>query len=224
MKITPQELRTLCIAWGKYHEQWITRAARDMRARTVANVLGGKAALGASDFGVRECHNTIAELVKLYQEFDDPNDIESDDPLFPVVVDFERFVGRWLVTILTGNKCESRLSALSKLNGKFPVSREVPVLDFYEGRFHEFQPTLQDGLKPVVLRAFLDLHLTITASSLPYAHLRLPTISELTSTIREKWKWKGDDRELRDARRDLGLGGLPRAKSGRPPKKKRGKK
>lgn len=50
-----------------------------------------------------------------------------------------------------------------------------------------------------------------------------PTIGELDSAIRKKWKWSGNDKELRDARQELGLSGLPRGKSGRP-KKQRAKK
>lgn len=125
-------------------------------------------------------------------------------------------IGQLLIDLMRRVDAPKQLRALAELVERFPPSDEV--LDFDNGWWGPtwFKPTLQDGLKSVMLGAFFDL---MKRSLPPF----LPTIGELDSAIRDMWKWNGGDKELRDARRELGLSGLPRGKSGRP-KKQRGKK
>jgi hypothetical protein len=127
-------------------------------------------------------------------------------------------IGKQFVEVMLSNDAAKMLRFLAELVDRFPISQGA--LDFGDDLSMPswFKPTLQDGLKAVMLGAFLEI-----VGERPMAPESLPTIGELDSVIREKWKWRGDDKELRDARRALGLSGLPRGKSGRP-KKQRGKK
>jgi hypothetical protein len=130
----------------------------------------------------------------------------------------EGLIAKEFVGLMTSPDAPKMLRELAQIVDVFPVSKgsiyfgdNLSVPDW-------FKPTLQDGLKAVMLGAFLHL-----VEKRPLTRESLPTIGELDSIVREKWKWAGDDKELRDARRELGLSGLPCGKSGRP-KKQRGKK
>ncbi len=216
--------RDLCRAFGKFRKEWDSTDSCNERSRVVGAVIGVRIKSDAGDPVIRECHRAATNLVSCYEEFEDPFNVPSDDPLHEVVKYYESYIGQCLISILTGPNPKSRLMRLARLNSDFPITKgSAPSFAYYPERFDEFAPTLQHGTKAVLLRVFLDLWNSYGASSLPFAMLRLPTIKELDSAIREKWKWSGGDKELRDARRDLGLSGLPRGKSGRP-KKQRGKK
>ena len=129
----------------------------------------------------------------------------------------ETMLGKLLLEMVSHVEAPKQLRQLAELVERVPPGSAR--VDFDSGHWNaaSFLPTLQDGLKAVMLGAFFDLMNERLLDS------RMPTIGELDTAIREKWKWSGGDKELRDARRDLGLSGLPRGKSGRP-KKPRGKK
>jgi hypothetical protein len=131
--------------------------------------------------------------------------------------DAETILGHLILEIMTSDGAPIQLRQLAKIVAGVPPG--LRSVDFDNGLWGPdwFKPTLQDGLKAVMLGAFFDL-MKFRLPDYP-----LPTIGELDSAIREKWKWSGGDKELRDARRELGLSGLPRGKSGRP-KKQRGKR
>jgi len=120
----------------------------------------------------------------------------------------EGAIGKLLVKLMMEPDAPAKLSTLAALAGKFPpLTKQFNVERGY-GVPDWFNPTLQDGLKAIMLRSFHDLMLKQTTNS-------LPTIRELDSIVCDEWKWQGGDKELRDARRELGLSGLPRARSGR---------
>jgi hypothetical protein len=124
-------------------------------------------------------------------------------------------VGMHLADMAKSAQAEKHFRALASLVKKHPPSASHLDFNGWSG-FPSFTPAASDGIKPVMLKAFFDL-------MSQRSDMTFPTIGELDSYIRKKWKWHGDEKELRDARRELGLSGLPRGKGGRP-KKQRGKK
>jgi hypothetical protein len=123
--------------------------------------------------------------------------------------DLEKSIGRALIEMMTGPDPSQNIRALADLAECFPVTSELMFDDNSMCGPPWFKPTLQDGLKEVMLGAFFDLMRGFADGQ------RFPTIGELYRAIREKWNWHGDDKELRNARRELGLSGLPRGKAGR---------
>lgn len=127
-------------------------------------------------------------------------------------------IGKTFVDLLKSEEASRMLRSLAEILDRFPLGEGPAYFGDYLSMPEWFKPTLQDGTKAVVLGAFLEI-----AEKRPLAAESLPTIGELDHAIRTKWKWSGGDKELRDARRELGLSGLPRGKSGRR-KKQRGEK
>lgn len=123
-------------------------------------------------------------------------------------------IAKQFVELMTKFDAAKKLRELAEIVDLFPAHKGN--LDFGDclSTPDWFKPTIQDGLKAVMLGAFFAL-----VEKRPLGPESLPTICELDSAIREKWKWSGGEKELRDARRELGLSGLPRGKSGRPKKR-----
>lgn len=133
--------------------------------------------------------------------------------------DYKRGILAHFIKLMASDDAPQRLEMLAKLAKRFPASQPAPNFNNWWSGPDWFKPTRQEGLKPIMLGAFFALMKKRPAKPLPTS---LPTIGELDSAIRVKWKWSGGDKELRKARHQLGLSGLPRGKSGRP-KKQRGK-
>ena len=115
------------------------------------------------------------------------------------VEDYERGILAHFINLMASEDAPQRLKMLSELVKRFPVSERPPNFNNWWSGPDWFKPTLEDGLKAVMLGAFFALMKRLPAKSLPK---KLPTIGELDSAIREKWKWCGGDKELRDARRE----------------------
>ncbi len=188
----------------------------------IAKVLNDQRELkGVADYDVRELHRLAFMLEAMNQGWTAYGP-RLDDAKFAGEwrADIESGLARYVVKILASPEAASRLKRLAEVVKAFPLTNPQPAFAAHYHAPRGFEPTLQDGLKAVMLCEFWRQREQMRGT---YAGLELPTIGELDSAIREKWKWSGNDKELRDARRELGLSGLPRGKSGRP-KKQRGKK
>ena len=192
------------------------------RARVIAKVLNDQKELkGVADYDVRELHRLAFMLEAMNQGWTNfgPR-LDDSDFAREWRADIENGLAHYVVKILASPEAASRLKRLAEVVKAFPLTNPQPAFAAHYHAPQGFEPTLEDGLKAVMLCEFWRRREQMRGT---YAGLELPTIGELDSAIREKWKWSGSDKELRDARRELGLSGLPRGKSGRP-KKQRAKK
>jgi hypothetical protein len=142
--------------------------------------------------------------------------------------DYERGILAQFIKLMASDDAPLRLKMLAELTKRFPVSEPAPNFNNWRSGPDWFRPTRQEGLKPVMLGAFFALIKERAANPLPAP---LPTIGELDALVKHayisknksKEKKPPGEKELRNARRELGLSGLPRGKSGRQ-EKPRGKK
>lgn len=142
--------------------------------------------------------------------------------------DYERGILAHFIKLMNSDDVAQRLEQLAELTKRFPISEPAPNFNNWWSGPEWFKPTLQNSLKAVMLGVFFDLMKKRRANPLPTT---LPTIGELDALIKRAYirdnestdKKPPGEKELRDARRELGLSGLPRGKGGRP-KKQRGKK
>lgn len=193
-------------------DAWMAKDATKERARVMLAWLIGKrfpdtkgvSARKASGEFPLEVLDTVILCVGVSRE-DDPQAVEE----------CEGKLGRLVREIVPRKEAAASFRALAELLEVIPSIENHTSFGVHFVKPDWFSPQRQDGIKAVMLAAFYGL--------LGGRVIYLPSISELDSCIRGAWKWKGDDKELRVARRELGLSGLPRGKSGRP-KKQRGKK
>lgn len=210
------------------HRIWMrafdTPEALAERARVIAKVMNGRRELkGVADYEIRELHRLAFMLEAINQGWTQygfvPRENKSEFAN-EWKADIQSGIAHYILKILTSPEAASRLKRLAGVVKAFPLTIPPPS---FAAHYHAplgFEPTLQDGLKAVMLCEFWRQRGQIRGT---HAGLELPTIGELDHSIRKKWKWHGDEKELRDARRELGLSGLPRGKGGRP-KKQRVKK
>ena len=200
--------------WRRFGNAWFQPSAEEERARVIAAV--GK---NASDFEVRELHRLAFMLEAMDQGWKQFGPTLNDPELAKEWrTDIESGVAHYAVKILTSPDAGKRLEKLASFTKRFPLNRPPPSFINWHTPNIPFNPSPQDGTKAVMLGAYFAL-----MKPRPAMPESRPTIGELDRAIRENWKWHGDDKELREARRKLGLSGLPRGKGGRP-KKQRGKK
>lgn len=184
--------------WRDFAASWFDSNARVERVRVIA----------------KSKRFADAQALDLYQSLA-TSLLREPSGVLPKTTFGPRQIAGRLLKIAVSKSAAKSLRALASLIEAFPFSESIDLDPFSAPE--RFKPTLQDGLKAVMLGAFFKLN---TPGRHPGENL--PTIGELDYAIRHKWKWTGGDKELRDARRELGLSGLPRARSGRP--KQRGKK
>ncbi len=209
------------------HRAWMRAfdapKAIEERARVVTKVLtGGRELKGVAEYEILELHRLTFMLKAITEGWTQYGFVpEDNDSKFAKdwKADIESGIAHYLSKILTSPKATSSLKRLAEVVKAFPLTSPPPLFAAHYHAPRGFEPDIQDGLKAVMLCEFWRQRKKMRGR---HAGLELPTIGELDRAIRETWKWHGDDKELRDARRELGLNGLPRSKGGRP-KKQRGK-
>jgi hypothetical protein len=138
----------------------------------------------------------------------------------------ESSITKQFVELMSSADAAKMLRELAELVDRFPVQKGSLYFGDNLSAPDWFKPTFQDGLKAVMLGAFFAV-----VEKRPLAPESLPTIGELDALVKRVYirnnkseeKNPPGDKELREARCELGLSGLPRGKGGRP-KKQRGKK
>jgi hypothetical protein len=216
------------------HRVWMrafdAKDAADERARVMARVMNdGKELKGAADYEIRELHRLAFMLEAMNQGWEVFGPSMSD-PEFAKDwrADIESGVAHYVVKILASPDATTRLERLADLTKVFPLLKPQPAFAAHYHAPPAFAPTLQHGLKAVMLSVFFELREKMRGT---YAGLELPTIGQLDAAVKQRFiagnrspdKKPPSDKELREARLALGLSGLPRSNGGRP-KKQRGKK
>lgn len=187
----------------KFKEEWYQAEPVKERARVMLE------SRCASNDNVSELHMFTA-----YRSWAERHEWPKSD-----LDNYERGILAHFLKLMASDDAPQRLEMLAELTKKFPVSEPAPNFNNWWSGPNWFKPTHQKTLKPIMLGAFFALMKKRPAKPLPTS---MPTIGELdalvkhayTSKNKSKEKKPPGEKELRNARRELGLSGLPRSKSG----------
>lgn len=208
--------------WHKWKESFDHPDAKGERDRIIARVTKATELKGLKDREVRELHTLAFRLEALNQGWADhiPEDYEQihGDKYRTAL---QSRIADYIVKILASPKAASRLKLLGDVVTAFPLTE--PPLNFaahYEAP-KGFKPTLPDGLKALMLREFWRQRDQMREAIMQskrwrqpeqmrkvHSDLALPTFEAIKKAVEEVWKWTGDEKQIRDARKNLGLSGL----------------